>query len=122
MNSIAVLVVVAMALGACRKSAPPPDPPRTGGIPFDERQACSVDGDCVAVEIECCDHCNGGTVVGVYRDHAADVRTTYAPPSECEGATCTERACLDEPVPFCWRGICGVRVGTQEDVPPLPPP
>lgn len=119
------LVLLAALLASCARPAAPP-PSNTGGGAgggdFDERQACSADGDCAAVEIECCDHCNGGFVVGVHRDHADEVRRTYAPPEECAGVACTEMACLEQPVAYCARGVCGLRVGSSETTPALPPP
>jgi len=117
-----IFILAVMMLAACRKDAPPPGGPQPPGSGFDERQGCSVDADCVAVEIACCDHCNGGTVVGIHRDHAAEVRKTYAPDSKCHDVACTEMACVEQPAPICRQGICGLRIGDKEDVPALPPP
>lgn len=115
-----LLLAIVMVAG-CKKPATEA-PPSNGGGEFDERQACSVDADCVPVEIECCDHCNGGTVVGIHRDHAADVRRTYAGPEECAEVACTLMACVEQPTGICRQGICGVSVGGREDVSALPPP
>lgn len=113
-------LVLTIALGGCPKSSAPP-PGNTGGRDFDERQACTVDADCVPVEVECCDHCNGGTVVGVHRDHADEVRTAYQSPARCTDIACTEMACIEPPTGICRQSICGVKLGTREDVAPLPP-
>lgn len=110
-----------VVLMACNKPAST-TPPSSGGGQFDERQACSVDADCVPVEIECCDHCNGGTVVGIHRDHAAEVRRTYAGHDECAEVACTLMACVEQPTGVCRQGVCGVKVGDREDLPALPPP
>jgi len=121
MRSSLMWLVVAVA--ACGKSSSAPaTPSNTGDHVFDERQGCSVDADCVVVEIECCDHCNGGTIVGVHRDSAAEIRRTYTPASECQSIACTKMACVEPPVAICRRDICGVRVGDREEVPALPPP
>jgi hypothetical protein len=120
---IACVLVLAVAATACKKEqAPPsaPEPPPTSQ--FDERQACTADADCEVVEIECCDHCNGGTVVGVHRDHVADVRQTYVPADKCEGVACTKMACAEGPIAFCKDGACATRTGDREDAVPLPAP
>jgi hypothetical protein len=113
------IAMVAVLLG-CQKPATPPNPPHPGAG-FDERQECSTDADCVAVEIECCDHCNGGTVVGVHRDSADEVRNQYAPKSKCEGTACTEMACV-RAAPICRDQRCGVSIGGAEQLTPLPRP
>ena len=113
----ALLVALALcSVVACKKGEPtsPPVSPT-----FDERQACGADEDCAAVEIECCEHCNGGTAVGVHKDHAADVRKEYVPASACEGTACTLMAC-PEAVPICREGRCGVSIGSKESFPELP--
>jgi hypothetical protein len=115
------LLLAALALAGCPKSSPDHPPGNTGGRDFDERQACTVDTDCVPVEVECCDHCNGGTVVGVHRDHADEVRTAYQSPGRCTDIACTEMACIEPPTGICRQSICGVELGTREDVVPLPP-
>jgi hypothetical protein len=120
---LAVFLAVVAALASCRKgSSSSAPPPRTGDGPYDERQACTADGDCVPVEIECCDHCNGGTVIGVHRDHAGEVRRTYAGPDECGEIMCTQMACVEDPAGICRQGVCGIKIGTREDVPALPAP
>jgi hypothetical protein len=115
-------LLLALLLGGCPKSTPDHPPGNTGGgREFDERQACTVDKDCVPVEVECCDHCNGGTVVGVHRDYADEVRTAYQSPTRCTDIACTEMACIEPPTAVCRQSICGVKVGAREDVVPLPP-
>jgi hypothetical protein len=123
MTKLIASCAVALALAACSKEAAPPTapaPPPTSQ--FDERQACTADADCEVVEIECCDHCNGGTVVGVHRDHVADVRQTYVPADTCDGVACTKMACAEQPIPFCKEGACATRTGDREDAVPLPAP
>jgi hypothetical protein len=117
------LAALAVALAGCPKKsadAPPSNGGGGGGGDYDERQACTAESDCAGVEIACCDHCNGGTVVGIHRDHAAEVKATYR--ADCEGTICTEMGCVEDPAPICKQGICGVRIGTAEDTPALPPP
>ena len=92
----------------------------TPGPGFDERQACSADADCAAVEIECCDHCNGGMAVGVHRDAADEVRAQYAG-DKCAGTACTMMACAPA-TPICRQQRCGVSIGGEEKLTPLPRP
>jgi hypothetical protein len=92
----------------------------TPGAGFDERQACTVDADCAAVEIECCDHCNGGTVVGVHKESADEVRTQYAG-DKCAGTACTLMACAPAS-PICRQERCGVSIAGEEKLTPLPRP
>ena len=119
-----VLLFLAIALAGCpkEKASVPPDNTGGGSSEFDERQACTADTDCAAVEIECCDHCNGGQVVGVHKDYASEVMRQYASHDECAGTACTKMACIDDPEPICKQGICGLKVGKMEDTPALPPP
>jgi hypothetical protein len=110
------LVVLAAACGPKKSTGTEPDP---GGSTFDERQGCMVDSDCVPVEIECCDHCNGGTIIGIHRDHAVEVETSYA--GDCDGISCTKMAC-EQPVAVCKQEICGLRYEDRDELPALPPP
>jgi hypothetical protein len=114
------LAVLLLLLGACGPSKPTTDPANPGGS-FDERQACTADTDCVLVELECCDQCNGGNAVGVHKDYLAEIRETYNPGSECTGAACTEKAC-PAPTAFCSNSVCGLRFGDRDEVEPLPRP
>ena len=115
------LVIAALILGSsCQKGRTASGP--TVGAGFDERQACSTDADCAVVEIECCDHCNGGSVVSVDRDTAADVRAEYAGPDRCKGTACTRMACVQEPVAICRQQRCGLLMDGREIMTPLPRP
>lgn len=111
------LLLAILVLTACKKkgddTAPPPPPT------FDERQACGGDADCAVVEIECCDHCNGGTAVGVHKDHAADVRNEYVPAGACADTACTLMACAPAE-PICRAGRCGISFRGEESLPELP--
>jgi len=120
------LLILVAALSSCRpttsSTSSTTGPVGATGKPvYDERQACTADGDCIAVEIGCCDHCNGGQVVGIHRDYAAEVHKTYASADKCGTTMCTKMACAEPPAPFCHDGVCGVRQGDREDVPALPP-
>ena len=117
---VRIALVLALALVAgCPKGSEKPGVPSG---PMDERQACTVDKDCVAVELDCCDHCNGGRVLGVHRDFATDVRKEQAPASECGMAKCTKMACIEQPVGICRQQRCGVAIGDKEDLSALPRP
>jgi hypothetical protein len=50
--------------------------------------ACEADGDCVALEMACCDHCNGGSLAAFNRARADKHKRTG-----CEEVQCTMRAC-----------------------------
>jgi hypothetical protein len=115
---IALAVAIAASLAGCKKQAP--EGPVLSPT-FDERQSCGGDDDCAVVEIECCDACNGGTAVGVHKDHAADVRKEYVAADRCEGTACTLMAC-PTPVAVCEAGRCGVKIGGNVSFPELPPP
>jgi hypothetical protein len=71
------------------------------------------------VELECCDHCNGGTAVGVHRDFEAEVKKDYVGEVECGGVACTRRGC-ETPTPVCRDGQCGLSVGGNLQMTPLP--
>lgn len=67
-------------------------------------QACSAPSDCVAAEIGCCDHCNGGELWPVHKDYAKAAVQFWRPPS-CEGVYCTEKACMPASA-TCQDGQC----------------
>jgi hypothetical protein len=114
---VLALIVLAAACGPKKSTGTEPDP--GGGSSFDERQGCMVDSDCVPVEIDCCDHCNGGTVIGIHQDYAVEVEKTYA--GACDGVGCTKMAC-EQPVAICKQEICGLRYEGGDEVPALPAP
>jgi hypothetical protein len=95
-----------LLLAAC--GAPVVHPSITENDPLpvpDEWIACRADADCQAIEMDCCDHCNGGWVVAVNRAHVARATSTYH--AACDsyerpqpdgsiafcGPSCTEVAC-----------------------------
>jgi hypothetical protein len=75
---------------------------------------CESDSDCVVVETQCCDHCNGGKALAFNKDNAAAKK-----PSGCEGKVCTMMAC-DHAVAVCKDSQC--RVEMQSVRPTNPPP
>jgi hypothetical protein len=85
-------------------SAPSSEPNASG----DPWQACSADADCTVIEVGCCDHCNGGSVLSVSKAHADDALSAYKA-TGCSGA-CTERGCAAAE-PICKVGVCGHRAG-----------
>jgi hypothetical protein len=113
---VLLIALAAVTLIGCKKPAPA-EPPVSKT--FDERQACGADADCAAVEMGCCDHCNGGMAVGVHRDFAADVHQTVL--GDCDDTACTEIACLAAK-PICRQGRCGVSIDGHESLPDLPAP
>ena len=69
--------------------------------------ACSQDSDCAAVEIGCCDHCNGGKVLAARTDHIGEVQTAFGAKA-CAGTGCTMRYCSGPAIPLCQQGQCAV--------------
>lgn len=116
MRTVLIAFVLVAIVGCTRKPADGPQVPPV----FDERQGCTAADDCVVVQIECCDACNGGMAVGVHQDVANEVREEYVPKGSCEGTACTLMACPD-PEPICKEGRCGVKIGENESLPELPP-
>ncbi|MBM4345742.1 MAG: hypothetical protein FJ100_20400 [Deltaproteobacteria bacterium] len=66
--------------------------------------SCKANADCVAVELACCDHCNGGKLGGFHKDHAAAAKAALGP-SNCSGVACTEKAC-GPAIAWCEAGAC----------------
>jgi hypothetical protein len=90
--------LVAILATACGYKRLPPDeaPP--------EWTACETYMDCALVELDCCDHCNGGTLFAVHIDHASEALEAMKE-AGCSGA-CTEIACSNG-TPTCEGGTCG---------------
>jgi|GEM_PF-2409885 len=74
-------------------------------LPPDSMKTCTDAADCVLVELDCCDHCNGGTLTAVNRDSEAQARAELRNTS-CGQTDCTERACAAK-MPTCDNGLCG---------------
>lgn len=93
------MLMAIFALTACDNPNYPPELP----LP-DEYTTCAVDEDCTTVQLGCCDHCNGGTIVATNADSQQEVEDEYSercaddhmcslvgcetPEAACEGATC----------------------------------
>ncbi len=87
-----------------RKPTPPPPPPK-GDAAW---RTCKTDADCVAVELGCCDHCNGGEAGAFNKSSAAQAKAALGPkPGACDNTPCTEMACDDAAV-RCKAGSCEV--------------
>lgn len=72
--------------------------------------ACAVAADCAAVEVMCCDHCNGGKAVAANKAFSTEVKAALGPKS-CDTVACTEKGCA--PVQTdCHLGKCIV-AGSQ---------
>lgn len=56
--------------------------------PIAADETCDRSDQCLAVEVACCDHCNGGAVKAFNKGSAAK----HAP-KDCEGARCTKMGC-----------------------------
>ena len=72
-------------------------------IPADWR-ACSADSECVAVELACCDHCNGGKLDAYHTDHVLDAAALVGPKG-CQGVACTAMGCA-KAIAWCEQGVC----------------
>ena len=68
--------------------------------------ACENAGDCVVLELGCCDHCNGGTALAVNKTFQAEALAALRA-RDCDETDCTTLAC--GPVqPTCTAGTCGL--------------
>lgn len=54
--------------------------------------ACDADAVCSAIELDCCDYCNGGTAVAVRRDAVGALRDRFSR-LPCNEVQCTDLAC-----------------------------
>lgn len=104
-------ITIASLLVACSssKTTPPTTntPPSGSGsaaAPATSETSCTADADCVAVETQCCDHCNGGKVLAFNSMSAATHK-----PTGCEQTACTELAC-GQAVPKCEAGNCTISI------------
>jgi hypothetical protein len=98
MRLIWILVLVA---NACGSPSTAPSSPSASGSPGAttssstalpaEWLACTTDEDCQAVEMGCCDHCNGGWVLGVNNASVEAARAKYR--TGCTDMACTELGC-----------------------------
>jgi len=106
---------IAILLGIVACSGDSGDPSATSEYPPDlpldaSYTECDVAADCVAVELGCCDECNGGLAVAVNVASEDEVVDRFT--EEC-GAdqACTEIGCAPW-VLSCDAGTCGLDRGT----------
>jgi len=133
-----LMIAMAVAALACGKNKPPAEEPGAGErtvlvsepvpsamvepmvplpmeAPAEPMFACVSDRDCMLVEMGCCDHCNGGSLMSVNVDHVGHAVQSWHEPS-CGAAMCTKMACVaDPPRPVCDGGVCARRVETEGD-------
>jgi hypothetical protein len=67
--------------------------------------ACVVNSDCVVLEMGCCDHCNGGSLLS-FNSAYTSVAIDRHHERFCDDDTCTERVCFDSITPICDKGMC----------------
>ena len=72
--------------------------------------ACKQASDCTAVEVGCCDHCNGGKLTPAAKTFAASVKFVFGAKS-CAGTQCTLLAC-SYPTLVCDQGQCALPTAT----------
>lgn len=96
--------LILIALIGCSSSPSKPAPPTNTGGSAASETSCTADTDCVVVETQCCDHCNGGSAQA-FNAAAADSHK----PSGCEGTMCTELAC-GKAIAKCESGTCKVSI------------
>lgn len=108
-----LFLIAALALGAgCGSETP--DPEATEGTlrentwreldaPDPSWLSCTTDADCTAVDIECCNYCNGGRAIPTNTASQEAMRERYA--ATCGPTQCTELACGD-PTAVCDEGRC----------------
>jgi hypothetical protein len=129
----ATALTIGIAAGACASRSPPPPTERaatpTGPtIPVVEPKfgpdalgptffpplvppepdamfVCGTNEDCVVIELGCCDHCNGGSLLAVNLA-SMDAAHDRFRQSDCAGVDCSERGCGWDYEPVCDRGTC----------------
>jgi hypothetical protein len=83
------------------------EPPPPGVVPADA-QSCESNDDCVKVVTTCCDECNGGTAVGVAKQHADSIQKGSCGPA----VRCTMRGCFTRVA--CESGACVLQRGVAK--------
>lgn len=79
--------------------------------------ACSVDADCVLVDLGPCDICNGGEQISVHAGHADQALAKYG---REQGGACSAMGCQWSPAPTCDAGVCARLLDLDAD--PATPP
>jgi hypothetical protein len=106
-----LLCMVGCAAQPTPTAHPPAADPADSSVPSTLESSawfsCRTDGDCTIVEMGCCDRCNGGWVMSVARAHVAPATARYKEQA-CTGV-CTDRGCVDDPIPICKAGTCARR-------------
>lgn len=112
MKPVLALTFALVAITACKKEAAPPTTPTEPAAT--DRAACTTDADCVAVELACCDACNGGEAVAVNKAHAEEAAAESAQhKGACTDVACTEMACAPW-APTCTAGTCTLARGAMQ--------
>jgi hypothetical protein len=101
-----LLACTAIGGGQADTAAPTPSTPAApvATPSADALVACTVDADCVVVEMGCCDHCNGGALMSIAKDNK-DAAMARWHATDCNDG-CTERACDWHEAPVCDAGTC----------------
>ncbi len=85
--------LLAGSLALCSCPAPPSSPLDNKRLTLDSVwTACDTDAKCSAVELDCCDYCNGGTAVAVRRDAIGELRDRFMR-LPCNEVECTDLSC-----------------------------
>ncbi|MGE0547644.1 MAG: hypothetical protein AB7O24_01075 [Kofleriaceae bacterium] len=102
---IAKVMTSSALLASCGRGVPPSRIDQAIFELPDSWLHCARDADCIALELGCCDRCNGGWVLATNRDHADRARELYHTPCDPypeftdDGSivvcttSCTEKAC-----------------------------
>ena len=101
------------------EQGPPPLP--TAALTDAERnemRACTTSSDCIAINIDCCDLCNGGTAMPLNKAHAEQAVAKLLTPKDCSSASCGDVPC-DLPPTICHEGKCAFSMAVNKP-PPLP--
>lgn len=101
------------------ETGPPPLP--TAALTDAERaemRACSTSSECVAINIDCCDLCNGGTAMPLNKAHASEAIAKLLTPKDCSSASCGDVPC-DLPPTICHEGKCAFSMAVHKP-PALP--
>ncbi len=99
--------MLALVLLSCVTEPRPGTPPPLPDVePTADQLTCDADSDCVALELGCCNHCNGGRVLAVNKQGAKEFAAHKQAP--CDDFVCTRKMCRPEKV-RCAQGTCRLK-------------
>lgn len=98
---------------------PGPSPLPTAALSEAERakfRACSTDADCTAIDIDCCNLCNGGTAMPLNKAFVDEARKRLLEPKDCSAVSCTDAPC-EMPATTCHESVCSFSMAVNKPKP-----